>query len=207
MRLYRTPRAPNSRRVTMFIAEKGITGIEQVDVDLAANAHRAAEFTARSPFSKVPALEIDDGRVLTESRAICSWLEARHPEPSLLGRDAEERAFVEEADRQVELYLFLPLAMWVRHTHPGLASLEHPQLPDYAAIQAERGREAARVLDHRLSSREWMAGNRYTIADITAFCALEFARGLAKWRPSDDGLTRLQEWRDRVALRPSSSAL
>lgn len=207
MRLYRTLRAPNPRRVTMFIAEKGITGIDQVDVDLAAHAHRAAEFTARSPFSKVPALEIDDGRVLTESRAICSWLEARYPEPNLLGRDAEERAFVEEADRQVELYLFFPLAMWVRHTHPGLAILEQPQLPSYAATQAERGREAARVLDNRLASREWIAGDRYTIADITAFCAVEFARGLVKWTPAGDGLDRLQAWRDRVAARPSSLAL
>lgn len=207
MRLHRTPRAPNPRRVTMFIVEKGIEGIDLVDVDLSAHAHRAAGFVARSPFSKVPMLELDDGRVLTESRAIQTWLEARFPEPNLLGRDGEERAFVEEADRQVELYLFFPLAMWVRHTHPGLAMLEQPQLPDYAASQAARGREAAAVLDRMLATREWIAGDRYTVADITAFCALEFARGLAKWRPADDGLSRLQAWRDRVASRPSAAAL
>lgn len=207
MRLHRTPRAPNPRRVTMFIVEKGIEGIELVDVDLSAHAHREAGFVARSPFSKVPMLELDDGRVLTESRAIQTWLEARFPEPNLLGRDGEERAFVEEADRQVELYLFFPLAMWVRHTHPGLAMLEQPQLPDYAATQAARGREAAAVLDRILATREWIAGDRYTVADITAFCALEFARGLAKWRPADDGLARLQAWRDRVASRPSAAAL
>lgn len=207
MRLYRTSRAPNPRRVTMFIAEKGISGIDHVEVDLAAHAHRAGGFTARSPFSKVPALELDDGRVLTESRAICSWLEARYPEPNLLGMDAEERAFIEEADRQVELYLFFPLAMWVRHTHPGLAILEQPQLPDFAATQAERARDAARILDIRLGNREWIAGNRYTIADITAFCAVEFARGLVKWTPASDGLDRLQAWRDRVASRPSALAL
>lgn len=207
MRLYRTPRAPNPRRVTMFIAEKGIDGIELVDVDLAALAHRADDFVARSPFAKVPALELPDGRTLTESRAIQTWLEARYPEPNLMGRDADERAAIEEADRQAELYLFLPLAMWVRHTHPGLARLETPQLPDYAAIQAQRGREAAAILDRRLEAREWLAADRFTVADITAFCALEFARGLARWQPADDGLDRLQAWRDRVAARPSARAL
>jgi glutathione S-transferase len=97
--------------------------------------------------------------------------------------------------------------MWVRHTHPGLAMLEQPQLPDYAATQAARGREAAAVLDWMLATREWIAGDRYTVADITAFCAVEFARGLVKWRPGDDGLARLEAWRDRVALRPSAAAL
>lgn len=207
MRLYRTPRAPNPRRVTMFIAEKGIDGIDFVDVDLAASAHRRPGFVELSPFSKVPALELPDGRVLTESRAIQTWLEGRYPEPNLMGRDAEERALIEEADRQVELYLLFPLAMWVRHTHPGLATLEKPQLPDFAATQAARGREAAAILDRRLASREWIAGERFTVADITAFCALEFARGLVKWRPADDGLERLQAWRDRVAARPSAAAL
>ncbi len=207
MRLHRTPRAPNPRRVTMFIAEKGIDGIELVDVDLAAQAHRDAAFVARSPFSKVPALELPDGRVLTESRAIQTWLEGRFPEPNLMGRDADERASIEEADRQVELYLLFPLAMWVRHTHPGLAVLETPQLPDYAASQAARGREAAAILDRRLAEREWIAGERFTVADITAFCALEFARGLVRWRPADDGLVHLQAWRDRVATRPSATAL
>lgn len=207
MRLHRTPRAPNPRRVTMFIAEKGIEGIEFVDVDLSAQAHRQPGFVERSPFSKVPALELPDGRVLTESRAIQTWLEGHYPEPNLMGRDADERAVIEEADRQVELYLLFPLAMWVRHTHPGLATLEVPQLPDYAATQAARGREAAAILDRLLASREWMAGDRYTVADITAFCALEFARGLVRWRPADDGLERLQAWRDRVAARPSASAL
>lgn len=207
MRLYRTPRAPNPRRVTMFIAEKGIDGIDFVDVDLAASAHRRPGFVELSPFSKVPALELPDGRVLTESRAIQTWLEGRYPEPNLMGRDAEERALIEEADRQVELYLLFPLAMWVRHTHPGLATLETPQLPDFAATQAARGREAAAILDRRLASREWIAGERFTVADITAFCALEFARGLVKWRPADDGLERLQAWRDRVAARPSAAAL
>ena len=207
MRLHRTLRAPNPRRVAIFIAEKGITGIELVDVDLASQGHREPAFVVRSPFSKVPALELPDGRVLTESRAIQTWLEARFPEPNLMGRDAGERAFIEEADRQAEFYLLFPLAMWIRHGHPGFASIESPQYADYAATQGSRGRDGAAIMDRMLSNRDWIAGDRYTVADITAFCALEFARGLAKWQPSDDGLTRLQEWRDRVASRPSSSAL
>jgi glutathione S-transferase len=207
MRLHRTLRATNPRRVSIFIAEKGINGIEYVDVDLAVHAHREPAFAARSPFSRVPMLELPDGRTLTESRAIQTWLEAHFPEPNLMGRDDVERVFIEEADRQAELYLLFPLAMWVRHGHPGFAAIESPQFPDYAAEQGKRGREGAAIMDRLLSNREWIAGDRYSVADITAFCALEFARGLAKWRPSDDGLTRLQEWRDRVALRPSSSAL
>jgi glutathione S-transferase len=206
MKLYTSARAPNPRRVAMFIAEKGLEGIEQVQVDLAAAQHRSADYLARNPFGRVPALELDDGRILCETRAICSWLEGHAPEPNLMGEGFDERAFIEMTDRRVELHLFYGIANCVRHTHPGLAALEQPQFPEYGAVQGEKMRETARWLDQTLAMQPFVAGQRFTIADITAFCALEFARGLMKFRPGHEGLAHLQAWRDRIAERPSASA-
>jgi glutathione S-transferase len=204
MKLHTSLRAPNPRRVDMFLAEKGIAGIERVVYDINAGEHRSAAFRAMNPVARVPVLELDDGRFLAESRAICTYLESLYPEPNLMGVDAEERAFIEMADRQVEMTLLLAVAHHVRHTHPGLLPLENPQFKDYGASMGERMREAAVVFDDILSRRKWMAGDRFTIADITAFCGLEFAR-LVKFKPADAGLVHLAAWRERVALRPSAA--
>jgi glutathione S-transferase len=203
MKLHTSLRAPNPRRVDMFLIEKGISGIEREVYDLNAGEHRSAKFTAMNPVARVPVLELDDGRFLAESRAICSYLEILYPEPNLMGADAEERAFIEMADRQVELTLLAAVANHVRHTHPGLLPLENPQFADYAAEQGRRMVAAAALFDQLLSRRRWMAGDRFTIADITAFCGLEFAR-LVKFRPADAGLQHLADWRERVAERPSA---
>jgi glutathione S-transferase len=207
MKLLSAHRAPNPRRVLMFIVEKGITGIEVSNIDLNAGAHRTPEFLAKSPLAKVPALELDDGRVLTETRAICTYLEGLHPEPNLMGVDATERAFIEMADRHVELALMLQIANAIRHTHPGLVALEQPQFVDFGKSQAEKMVATATVFDQLLQQQEWMAGDRFTIADITAFCGLEFARGLMKFAPADAGLHALQAWRDKVNARGSAKAL
>ena len=201
MRLYTSQRAPNPRRVTMFIAAKGIEGIEIVDVDLAAGGHRASDFTALNPLARVPVLVLDDGRALSETRAICTYLEGLYPEPNLMGADFTERAFIEMADRRMELHLLLEIAHCVRHTHPGLAMLEQPQFPDFGAAQGEKMRTTARWLDGELGKQPYVAGERFTIADITAFCALEFARGLMRFRPGAEGMENLQAWRDRMAER------
>ncbi|MBK7903326.1 MAG: glutathione S-transferase family protein [Proteobacteria bacterium] len=203
MKLHTSIGAPNPRRVNMFLLEKGITHIERQNYDLNAGEHRSAKFTAMNPIARVPVLELDDGRFLAESRAICSYLESLYPEPNLMGLDAEERAFIEMADRQVELTLLAAVANHVRHTHPGLLPLENPQFADYAAEQGKRMVAAAALFDGLLAQRPWMAGNRFTIADITAFCGLEFAR-LVKFRPADAGLKHLADWRERVAERPSA---
>ncbi|CAM5779124.1 glutathione S-transferase family protein [Ottowia pentelensis] len=205
MKLYIAPRAPNPRRVQMFVHEKGITGIEQVPIDLNAGEHRAPDYRAKVPVARVPALELDDGRVLSETRAICSYLEGLHPEPNLMGEDFDERAFIEMHDRRVEWYWLLPIANCVRHTHPGLATLEQPQFPDFGQSQGVKVRDAARWLDEALRQRPWMAGERFSIADITAFCAIEFAR-LMKFNAGAEGFAALQAWRDRVAERPSARA-
>jgi glutathione S-transferase len=205
MKLHTSARAPNPRRVDMFIAEKGIEGIVREYVDLNAGEHRTPAFATRNPMARVPVLELDDGRFLAESRAICTYLEGRYPEPNLMGTSAEERAFIEMADRQVEFHLLATIANFVRHTHPGLATLEKPQFLDFGASQGQKLLEVARLFDAQMATRPWIAGERFTIADITAFCALEFAR-LGKFKPADAGLPHLAAWRDRVAARPSAQA-
>ena len=204
MKLYTAHRAPSPRRVLMFLIEKNITGIEMVNMDLNGGEHRTPEYLAKSPLAKVPALELDDGRVITETRAICTLLEGRFPEPTLMGVDGDERGFIEMADRQVELYLLGGIANAIRHSHPGLAALEKPQFPEFGLSQAEKVRDVARGFDQRLQSQPFIAGERFTIADITAFCALEFARGLMKFVPGEEGMLALQAWRDRVNERPSA---
>ncbi len=203
MKLHTSLRAPNPRRVDMFIAEKGIEGIEREIYDLNQGDLKKPGFLSRNPLARVPVLELDDGRHLAESRAICGYLEALYPDPNLLGRDPVERAFIEMADRQVEMHLLATIANFARHTHPGLAFLEQPQFPEYGTAQGAKLLDSARVFDERLAGSEWMAGERFTIADITAFCGIEFAR-LVKFKPSEAGFPRLAAWRDRVAERPSA---
>jgi glutathione S-transferase len=204
MKLYTSQRAPNPRRVLMFMAEKGITDIEMVQVDLGKGEHRSEAFTGLNPMAQVPVLELDDGRTLSETRAICTYLEGLHPQPNLMGEGFEERAFIEMMDRRCEGQLFLRIANCIRHTHPGLAMLEQPQFSEFGASQGEKMRTTARWLDGVLANQPYVAGERFTIADITAFCALEFARGLMKFRAGEEGMLSLQAWRDRIAERPSA---
>jgi glutathione S-transferase len=176
MKLHTSARAPNPRRVDMFLAEKG-RDMERVLLDLNAQQHKSAEFRAKNPITRVPVLELDDGRLLPESRAICSYLESLYPQPNLMGADAVDRL-----DK---------------------GTLEVPQFPDFGASQLGKLSDNARWLDDRLATQAFVAGERFTIADITAFCAIEFAR-LLKWRPADEGLPHLAAWRDRIAARPSA---
>ncbi|MBC7620256.1 MAG: glutathione S-transferase family protein [Candidatus Saccharibacteria bacterium] len=204
MKLYISPRAPNPRRATLFLAEKGVTNMELVTVSIGNNEHQSEAYRAKSPLAKVPALELDDGRVLTETRAICTYLEGRYPEPNLMGADYEERAFIEMTDRRIEFYLLGGFANCIRHTHPGLAPLGQPQFPDFGRSQGEKVRGVARWLDGELAHQPYVGGTRFTIADITTFIALEFARGLMKFNPGDEGMPHLQAYRDRWMDRPSA---
>ena len=205
MKLYTSVRAPNPRRVDMFLVEKGLQ-LERVIIDLNAGEHRSPAFVAKNPMARVPVLELDDGRMLAETRAICTYLEGLHPSPNLMGVDAQERAFIEMADRRVEMGLMLTIANAIRHTHPGLAPLEQPQFADFGRSQAGKVLESARLFDEMLQRQPYMAGERFTIADITAFCGLEFGRGLLKFVPGREGLAALQDWRDRIAARDSAKA-
>jgi glutathione S-transferase len=123
-----------------------------------------------------------------------------------MGHDFEDKAFIEMADRRAEWTLLLGAANAIRHTHPGLAALEHPQFPAFGQSQFEKLKTNAKVFDRILQTQTWMAGPRFTIADITAFCTLEVARGLLKFSPAQEGLHALQNWRDRVNERDSARA-
>ena len=123
-----------------------------------------------------------------------------------MGRDFEERAFIEMADRRIEWYLFAPIGQCIRHTHPGRAAREQRQCPDYGQSEGSKMRDVARWLDSELAHQPYVAGARFTIADITTFCALEFARGLMKFQPGAEDMPHLQAWRDRIAERPSARA-
>jgi glutathione S-transferase len=191
--------------VLLFLAEKRVQGIETVEVNLMAGEHRREPLVELNPLARVPTLVLDDRRVLAESRAICTYLEGLHPEPNLMGRTAEERAFIEMWDRRAELSFMQPLAMWVRHTHPAFPVLESPQLPEYAGTQREAFLRVAQWFDRELSSRDHLAGERFTIADITAFVTLDFAR-LVRFKAGEAGFPALQRWRDRVAARPAFAA-
>lgn len=201
MKLYSAPYAPNPRRVTMFIAEKGLTDIEVINLDLQAGDHRTPEFRAKSPLSQIPTLELDDGRTLTESRAICTYLEAIHPDPPLMGRDAYERGAVEMWDRRVELMLSMPIMMWMRHGLPVMARLEKNQNAGVAEANYATAMRMVKWFDAHLADRAFIAGDRLTIADLTALAGLDFAK-MAKWRP-DETTPHLKRWRDMMAERPA----
>jgi glutathione S-transferase len=199
VKLYVAPYAPNPRRVMMFIAEKSISSIEIVSINLQEGEHRTEEFVRKSPLSQIPVLELDDGRCLTESRAICTYIEALIPDPNLMGVDAFERAHIEMWDRRMELLFSMPLMMWVRHGNPMLAAVERNQTPEVASFNQGQAMRMAKWLNTELATREWIAGDRFTIADITAVCGVDFAK-MMRWRPGDD-LPHLKRWRDAIGAR------
>lgn len=203
MKLYDSPRAPNPRRVRWLMAEKGVTDVEIVALDLLAGAHKTPDYRARAGLPHVPALELDDGTVITESIAICRYLESVYPDPNLFGRTPKETAVIEMWTRRAEMLVANPLMLSVRHTHPALAALEtqSPALAERFAADAGKG---LAVLDRRLGGSEWISGERLTIADIVAFVGVEFGR-LIKFRPPAE-LANLARWMQAMAARDAAAA-
>jgi glutathione S-transferase len=203
MKLYDSRRAPNPRRVRWFMAEKGIEDIEVIDVDLFTGQHRTPEYLSRAGAANVPALEIDDALTITESVAICRYLESVYPEPNLFGRDARETAVIEMWARRAEMTVATPLMMAVRHSHPALAALE-TQVPEIAANNRSAGERALKAFDRRLAESEFIAADRVTIADILAATGIDFAR-MARFRPPEE-LTHVRRWYDAMMARPAAKA-
>ncbi len=203
MKLYNSNVAPNPRRVRIFLAEKGVS-IPHVEVDLAKLDHKAEAFSSLNPFQTIPLLELDDGTVLSESIAICRYVEELHPEPNLFGRTPLERATVEMWQRRAEWHLLLPIAQVFRHSHPHMAAMEQPQVADWAEANRPRVLRNLRTFDEALAHRDYLAGDRFTVADITGLVALDFMRPARLTIPPD--LTNLTGWRQRLAARPSASA-
>ena len=203
MKLYNSNFAPNPRRVRVFLAEKGVS-IPRVEVDLARLEHKTPEYSAVNPFQVIPALELDDGAVISESIAICRYIEELYPEPNLFGATPLERATVEMWQRRVEWHLLLPIAQVFRHSHPHIAEMEDPQVPDWAAANRPRALRNMMIFDDILSERPFLAGERFTVADITGLVALDFAKPARIPIPPD--LTNLMRWHESLKARPSAAA-
>jgi len=203
MKLYDGGRAPNPRRVRIYLAEKGIE-VPLEPVDLGALAHKSAAFTAVNPLQRVPALQLDDGTVLTESIAICRYFERLHPEPPLFGTDARDAAVVEMWERRLEFHLFAPVTHVFRHSHPAMKEMEVPQVPAWGEANRPRVLDFLTFLDGELKNRRYVAGDRFTVADITGLVAVDFMKPARLSVP--ETLVHVRRWHDEVSARASAKA-
>lgn len=203
MKLYDGGKAPNPRRVRVFLAEKGIT-VPTEPVDLGALGHKSASFTAINPLQRVPALVLDDGTVITESIAICRYFELLHPEPALFGREPKEVAIIEMWQRRMELHLMLLVGHVFRNSHPAMKELEVPQVPAWAEANRPRVMDFLHVLDRELKDRPFAAGDRYSVADITGMIGVDFMKPARLALP--DELVNVKRWHAEVSARPSAKA-
>ncbi|MDH3643467.1 MAG: glutathione S-transferase family protein [Gammaproteobacteria bacterium] len=206
MKLYDFPGAPNPRRVRMFAAEKAIP-LESITVDLASTENRRAEFLQKNPSGKIPVLELDDGTCIAESVAICRYLEAIHPDPNLFGTNPVEAALIEMHHRHIELELLSQIGVsWVNG--PIVAKLTKGLFEPIPAAK-ERSDAAVRDyygrLDGQLANAPYVGGDRFSIADITALIAVDFATAMVDLKPADEHQS-LWRWHAGVSARPSASA-
>ena len=203
MKIVEDGRAPNPRRVRIFLAEKGIE-IEYEQVDINASDHKTPDFAVLNPLQRVPVLVLDDGTTLSESIAICRYFEELQPEPALLGKDALDKAVVEMWQRRMELNLMFPVAQTFRHLHPAMAEMEKPQVAEWGEVNRPRVLTMLSLLDKELGNREFIAGDDFTMADITALVAVDFMKPARIERP--DNLPNLDRWHEQVKSRPSAKA-
>lgn len=204
MKLYETHRAPNPRRLRIFLAEKGISidDFEVHQIDLEGGENLTDSFRAMNPMGRVPVLKLDDGHCLSESLAICRYFEALQPEPALFGRSPLEQATIEMWNRRMELNLLQSVAMAFRHT-TGHYSDREAIFPDYGANQAKNAGKLFDFLDQHLAAQNCIVGDNYTVADITALVAVDFARVIDL---RIDDRKHLAAWHEQVSARPSASA-
>jgi glutathione S-transferase len=203
MKLFDGGKAPNPRRVRVFLAEKGIE-VPLVPVDMGALEHKKEAVTARNPLQRLPILELDDGTILTESVAICRYFEELQPEPALFGRGALGKALVEMWQRRMELNLMATVAQAFRHIHPAMKEWEVPQIPEWGEANKPKAVEFLRILDRELAGGEFIAGDEYSIADITGMIAVDFMKPARIAVPED--LANVIRWYRSVSARPSATA-
>ncbi|MFM8374493.1 MAG: glutathione S-transferase family protein [Phenylobacterium sp.] len=202
MKLYDTPLAPNPRRVRWFMAEKGIEDVEIVRINIMDGDHKTNDYIQRFGLANIPALELDDGTCITESLAICRYLESRYPQGNLFGATPDEAAVIEMWTRRGELLVAWPLMLAVRHTHPALARLE-TQDPAVAEANRTAGLRGLKILYRKLRDHEWLAGDRLTIADIVAFIGIDFTRMIKLEIPAE--LEGLHRWLTAMRARAAAS--
>ncbi|MDT3687294.1 MAG: glutathione S-transferase [Pseudorhodoplanes sp.] len=203
MKLYDGGRAPNPRRVRVFLAEKGIS-VPLEPVDIGAKAHRSEAFTAINPLQRLPVLILDDGTVLTESIAICRYFEVLHPQPPLFGTDAKSTALIEMWQRRLELTLYLPVQAVFRHLHPAMKEFEVPQVAEWGEANRPRVMDFLALLDRELAGRRYIAGDDFSVADITGLVTLDFFKPAKLTLPTE--LTHVARWHGDLAARPSAKA-
>jgi glutathione S-transferase len=202
MKIYETKTAPNPRRVRMFLAEKGID-MDYVQVDIQKGENLSAEMRAKNPLGKIPILELDDGTCIAETDAICTYFEALHPEPPLMGSSALEKGTISMWQRQVELALMLQVGMCFQHT-TGYFKDRMVPVPEYGKEAGINASKYLNILERRLELNTFIAGDTFSIADITALCAIDFAR-VVNIRIKDEQ-TNLLRWYDSVNSRASAKA-
>lgn len=200
MKLYTTKVAPNPKRVHIFLAEKGID-VDCVEVDIANSKHLEADFVEKNPLARVPVLELDDGTYLAESVAICRYFDAQQPEPPLFGTDAKDQAIVEMWNRRMESEILGNISGCFRHSHPYWEG-RIPQVKEFGDLCRKNVTERMDWLNGELADREFIAGDRFTVADITAFTGFTLGR-IPKIRIGDE-LPHLKRWWDAVGARPST---
>jgi glutathione S-transferase len=203
MKIYDFPMAPNPRRVRIFLAEKGIEIVYE-QVDLLTGQNREAWFIEKNPMGGLPVLEFDDGTYLTESVAICRYFEMSFPEPPMMGVGARDCAFVEMWNRRMELEVFHPISRSMQHTHPFFKD-RFQQFPEYGGVQREHAIKRLEWLDSILAQRPFVAGERYTIADITAQVAIDVGAALGGFQVPDN-VKHVKRWHESVSSRPSAKA-
>jgi glutathione S-transferase len=203
MLLYHDLRAPNPRRVRIFLAEKGVA-YDTIEVSIAASEHQTPEFRKKNPLALLPVLELADGKILRESMAICHYLEELYPEPNLFGADAWERAQIEQWNRHAELELLLPITQVFRNTH-AFWKARIKQSPEFGEIMREVAGDRFDWFERELAQRPYFAGSRFTVADITALCAIDFGK-VSNLRLNAETHPQLAAWHTRVSERPSAKA-
>ncbi|MGL4728509.1 MAG: glutathione S-transferase family protein [Bosea sp. (in: a-proteobacteria)] len=204
MKLYDGGRAPNPRRVRIFLAEKGLSLPEIVPVNLASFEQRSPDFLKLNPAGQTPVLALEDGTAIAETMAICRYFEALHPEPALFGRTPLEQATVEMWNRRMELGLLTAVQAVFRHGHPGMAASENPQIPQWAEVNRPRVLENLAILEKQLETRPFICGEAFTVADITAGVTVDFLRAAKVHLPEDHA--HIRRWHQSISARPSWSA-
>ncbi|HJO12532.1 MAG: glutathione S-transferase family protein [Gammaproteobacteria bacterium] len=203
MKLYDLPPSPNARRVRIFIAEKGLD-IPVVPVNMMTGENQTDDYLAKNSLGKMPLLELDDGTCIAESAAICRYLEEMNPDPPLLGRDALDRAIVDMWHRRMELELLLPMISIFVHTGE-MWKDRVTQIPQLAEETTKNVKARMEWLDKELDGKEFIAGENYTVADITAQCAFVMGKAALGLRIPEE-LNNLNDWWARVSTRPTARA-
>lgn len=203
MKLYDYQPFPNPRRVRMFLAEKQLSiPVEQVDVP--AGKHRATAFLKKNPDGAVPLLELDDGTCISETVAISRYFEEQHPQPPLLGTTAVEKATIEMWQRRVEHSLLNSAIAYFHHATDGIGEPERYRNRDWGQHNRSRTTQAMKQLDRALADNSYVAGARFSIADITALCGVDLAIALGIEMPAECG--HLKRWHEAVSSRQSAAA-